>query len=108
MKKIKITQEFLKFIESYGIMGVAIGIVMGQAVAKVITVIVEALIMPLLEVVLPGNKWQEAVFHIGRVNIKVGLIIAALIDFFAISLIVFFVVKYILKVETKGGERDGI
>jgi len=108
MKKIKIAQEFLKFIESYGIMGVAIGIVMGQAVAKVITVIVEALIMPLLEVMLPGNKWQEAVFHIGRVNIKVGLIIAALIDFFAISLIVFFVVKYILKVETKGGERDGI
>jgi large conductance mechanosensitive channel len=100
MKKIKITQEFLKFIESYGIMGVAIGIVMGQAVAKVITVIVEALIMPLLEVMLPGNKWQEAIFHIGRVNIKVGLIIAALIDFFAISLIVFFVVKYILKVET--------
>jgi len=108
MKKIKITQEFLKFIESYGIMGVAIGIVMGQAVAKVITVIVEALIMPLLEVMLPGNKWQEAVFHIGRVNIKVGLIIAALVDFFAISLIVFFVVKYILKVETKGGEQDGI
>jgi len=106
MKKIKITQEFLKFIESYGIMGVAIGIVMGQAVAKVITVIVEALIMPLLEVMLPGNKWQEAIFHIGRINIKVGLIIAALIDFFAISLVVFFVVKYILKVkvETKGGE----
>jgi large conductance mechanosensitive channel len=98
MKNIK--EEFLRFIKSYGVLGVAIGIVMGQAVAKVITVIVEGLVMPILEVVLPGNKWQEAVLHLGRVNIKLGLIIAALIDFFSISLVVFFLVKYILRVET--------
>jgi len=98
MKKIK--EEFASFIKSYGVLGVAIGIVMGQAVAKVITVIVEGLVMPVLEVVLPGNKWQEAVLHLGRVNIKLGLIIAALIDFICISAVVFFMVKYILKVET--------
>ena len=98
MKNIK--EEFLRFIKSYGVLGVAIGIVMGQAVAKVITVIVEGLVMHILEVVLPGNKWQEAVLHLGRVNIKLGLIIAALIDFFSISLVVFFLVKYILRVET--------
>jgi len=98
MKKIK--EEFASFIKSYGVLGVAIGIVMGQAVAKVITVIVEGLVMPILEVVLPGNKWQEAVLHLGRVDIKLGLIIAALIDFICISVVVFFMVKYILKVET--------
>jgi len=98
MKKIR--EEFFKFIKSYGIIGVAIGIVMGQAVAKVITVIIEGLVMPIIEVVLPGNKWQEAVLHLGRINIKLGLIIAALIDFFAISAVVFFVVKYILREET--------
>jgi large conductance mechanosensitive channel len=99
MKKIR--EEFLKFIKSYGVIGIAIGIVMGQAVAKVITVIVEGLVMPWFEVMFPGDKWQEAILHIGRVNIKAGLIIAALIDFFAVSLVVFFVVKYILKVETR-------
>lgn len=98
MKKIK--EEFASFIKSYGVLGVAIGIVMGQAVAKVITVVVEGLVMPILEVVLPGNKWQEAVLHLGRVDIKLGLIIAALIDFICISVVVFFMVKYILKVET--------
>lgn len=97
MKKIK--EEFLKFIKSYGIIAVAIGIVMGQAIAKVITVIVEGLVMPVLEVVLPGNKWQDAVLYLGSINIKIGLIIAALIDFFAVSLVVFFLVRYILKVE---------
>ena len=98
MKNIK--EEFLKFIKSYGVIGVAIGIVMGQAVAKVITVIVEGLVMPILEGMLPGSKWQEAVLHLGRVNIKVGLIIAALIDFFAISVVVFFLVRHILKEDT--------
>jgi len=97
MKQIR--EEFLRFIKSYGVIGVAIGIVMGQAVAKVINVIVEGLVMPILEIILPGNKWQDAVLHLGKVNIKLGLIIAAFIDFFSISLVIFFLVKYILRIE---------
>lgn len=93
-------EEFLRFIKSYGVIGVAIGIVMGQAVAKVITVIVEGLVMPLFAAILPGEaKWQELVVGLGKNQIKVGLIIAALIDFFAIALVVFFLVEYILKIE---------
>ena len=98
-KEIKrVRDEFMGFIEAFGIIGVAIGIVMGQAVAKVINVIVEGLVMPLIGMLLPGDKWQEAVFHIGRAAIKIGLIIAAFIDFFAVSLVVFFVVRYVFKV----------
>ena len=93
-------EEFLRFVKSYGVAGVAIGIVMGQAVAKVVTAIVEGLVMPIIELILPGNKWQEAVLHLGRVNIKLGLIIGALLDFFAIAVVVFFLVEYILKLET--------
>jgi len=101
MKKIK--DEFLRFIKSYGIIGVAIGIVMGQAVAKIISVIVEGLIMPVVGLVFPGQIWQEAVWHLGKANIKVGLIIAALIDFLAIALVVFFMVRYILRIEEPHG-----
>jgi len=97
MKNIR--DEFLEFLQSYGVIGVAVGIVMGQAVAKVITVIVEDLVMPILEGVISGNKWQEAVWYLGSVKIKIGLIIAALIDFFIISVVVFFFVRYILKVK---------
>lgn len=68
MKEIK--EEFLSFIKSYGVIGVAIGIVMGQAVAKVINVIVEGLVMPIIGVVLPGEKWQEAVVSLDRVHKK--------------------------------------
>jgi large conductance mechanosensitive channel len=93
------SEEFLRFIKSYGVIGIAIGIVMGQAVAKMITVIVEGLVMPILEVLLPGNRWQEAVLHLWKINIKIGLIIAAFIDFFIISAVVFFFFKYILRVD---------
>jgi len=99
MKDFKIKEEFVQFMRSYGVIGVAIGIVMGNAVAKVITGIVEGLIMPIIEVILPGPKWQDALLHLGRVNIKVGLIIAAFVDFFAIAIVVFFMFKYILKVD---------
>lgn len=99
MRDIKLKQEFVEFIRTYGVIGVAIGIVMGNAVAKLINAIVEGLIMPLIEMVLPGPKWQEAVIHFGKVSIKIGVVIAAFIDFFAIAIVVFFMVKYVLKVE---------
>ncbi|MDD5595067.1 MAG: MscL family protein [Candidatus Omnitrophica bacterium] len=95
----KIKEEFKAFIESYGVISVAVGLVLGQAVAKVINVIVEGLLMPIIEIVLPGQRWQDAVFYLWKARIKIGPIIAALIDFFAISAVVFFFVKYILKVE---------
>lgn len=106
IKNLKLKEEFLQFLRSYGVIGVAIGIVMGSAVAKIVNVIVEGLIMPVIEVILPGPKWQEAVIHLGKINIKIGLIISAFIDFFAISIIVFFMVKYVLRVEDPKKQED--
>ena len=101
----KFKEEYIGFISSYGVLGVAIGIVMGQAVAKVITVIVEGLVMPILEMILPGQKWREAILIIGKAHIKIGLIIAAFIDFFAISLVVFLLVKHILRIEPPKSQK---
>jgi large conductance mechanosensitive channel len=99
LKDLKIKEDFVKFMRAYGVVGVAIGIVMGNAIAKVINGIVEGLIMPVIEVLLPGSRWQEAVLHLGRVNIKVGLVIAAIINLFAVAIVVFLMFKYLLKVE---------
>jgi len=99
MQNLKLKEEFAGFIRSYGIIGVAIGIVMGNAVAKIINVIVESLIMPMVELILPGSAWQSAALHLGRANFKIGLIIAAFLDFFAVAIVVFFMVRYILRIE---------
>ena len=99
----RLKEEFISFIKSFGVMGVAVGMVMGTAVANVIKTTVDGLVMPLVELILPhGQKWQEAVLILGRVNIRIGPIIAALINFFAISLVIFFAVKYVLKLEVPG------
>ena len=95
MRNLKLKEEFIEFIRTYGVIGVAIGIVMGNAVAKIINAVVEGLIMPVIEMILPGPKWQEAVLHLGRANIKIGIVIAAFIDFFAIAVVVFFMVRYL-------------
>jgi len=98
LKEIRIKEEFFKFMQTFGVVGVAVGIVMGQAIAKFITAVVEGLVMPLIEVVLPGNKWQEAAINLGMAKIKVGLIIAASIDLVVVSAVIFLLVRYILKI----------
>jgi len=99
LKNLKLKKEFMEFIKSYSVISVAVAIVMGQAVSKLINAIVEGFIMPILEVMLPGEKWQEAIINIGNVHIKIGLIIAAVIDFFVIAMVIFFFVRYILKIK---------
>ena len=98
--------EFIKFIKSYGVFGVAVGIVMGQAVAKITTSIVEGLLMPLFELILPGQRWQEAVLVVGKVHFKIGLVIAALLDFFAIALVIFFIIRYVFRVESPSEKEE--
>jgi len=99
MRDLKIRQEFKNFIKTYGVLSIAIGIVMGNAVAKIINVIVEGLVMPFFELILPGAQWQDTVLSLGKVNFKIGLIIAAFLNFFSVALVVFFMVKYVLKLD---------
>ncbi|MFA6349735.1 MAG: MscL family protein [Candidatus Omnitrophota bacterium] len=99
--------EFIKFIRSYSVLGVAIGIVMGQAVAKIITSIVEGLVMPFLELILPGQRWQESAIIIGKAHFKIGPVIASLLDFFSVALVIFFLMRYIFKVEPVTSQKLG-
>ncbi|MCK9572689.1 MAG: MscL family protein [Candidatus Omnitrophica bacterium] len=104
MRDFKLKDEFVDFIRSFGIVSVAVGIVMGNAVAKIINVVVESLMMPIVGLIFPDSEWQRVVWHLGRANFKIGLIIAAFLDFFSVAIVVFFVVRYILRMK---GPKDG-
>lgn len=98
----RLREDFIKFIKSQTILGVAIGILIGQAFAKLINSIIEGLLMPVLELFFPGDiTWQHITLSLGKLHIKIGLVIAATLDFLLISLVVFFMIKFVLKEEDK-------
>jgi len=90
-------QEFNDFLTKYGVIGLAVAFVMGAALTKLVTALVTDLIMPIIGAVIPGGDWKAATLSIGNIKFLVGDFTGALIDFIIIALVIFLIVKNIVK-----------
>jgi large conductance mechanosensitive channel len=92
--------DFGRFLREYGVIGLAIAVVIGTALKEFITAMVNDLIMPIVAVLTPSGNWREAILLVGPVQFGVGHFAGALIDFMIIALLIFIFAKKILKEET--------
>lgn len=90
-------QEFMDFLNKYGVIGLAVAFVMGAAVTKLVTALVTDLIMPIIGALIPGGDWKSATLNIGNIKFMVGDFVGALIDFIIIAVVIFMIVKTIVK-----------
>ena len=100
-------KEFMAFLKEYGVIGLAIAVVIGGKLNAVVTAFVEGLLMPLLAPLLgaAGTDWRKAMLNIGGTPehplfaFATGQMIGALIDFLIVAFIIFWFSKRILKEE---------
>ena len=92
-----VVKDFLQFLKKYQVLGLAVAFIIGAASTKLVTALVNDIIMPVISVLIPGGDWRQAVFQIGPVNFLIGDFFGSLIDFLIIALTVFFVVKLIIR-----------
>ncbi len=86
-------KDFVSFIRSQGVVGLAVGFILGGAVSKVVSSLVEDIINPLLSVVLGATDGLAyAVLTIGSINVKYGHFLTVFIDFVVIAAVVYYVV----------------
>jgi large conductance mechanosensitive channel len=85
---------FLTFVREQGVVGLAVGFILGGAVSKVVASLVEDIINPLLGVVLgAAGNLNEASLMMGPAEIMWGSFIAVVVDFIVIALVVYYGVK---------------
>jgi large conductance mechanosensitive channel len=94
--------QFFDFLKTFGIIGLAIAFVIGQASSKLITALVEDIINPLVGLFLPSGSLEQLSTKItgasGSISeFKYGDFIANIIDFLIIALVVFFAYKALSK-----------
>ncbi len=94
--------QFFDFLKTFGIIGLAIAFVIGQASSKLITSLVEDIINPLIGLFLPSGSLEQLSTKITSVSgaiseFKYGDFIANMIDFLIIALIVFVAYKTLSK-----------
>lgn len=90
-------KDFRAFIKEYKVLSLAIAFVMGTASTALINSLVKDLLMPVVLAVTPGTTLKNAVLHLGPVTLAYGSFLAELINFFILALVVFVVVKKIIK-----------
>lgn len=89
--------EFKAFLMKHGVIGLAVAVVIGGAVGKLVTALVSEIIMPLVGALTPSGNWREAVLQVGNIKFGVGAFMGAFVDFVIISFVIFLVVKTLLK-----------
>lgn len=90
-------EEFIEFLNKYGIIGLAIGFIIGGAAGSLVSALVGDILMPMITFFVPGGAWREAVLILGPINLGVGHFIGSLLDFLMIALIVFILMKQLKK-----------
>ncbi len=89
-------KEFMAFLKQYGVIGLAIAVIIGGKAGGLVTAIVDNLIMPIVGMVTPGGDWRT--LKLGPFGI--GPILGAGLDFLIVAWMVFWFAKKILKEES--------
>lgn len=91
---------FLNFIREQGVMGLAVGFILGGAISKLVTSIVTDLLNPLLSLLLGRvSNLKDAYLQIGNSKLLWGDFLNTFIDFMVICFVVYVGFK-LLRLET--------
>lgn len=87
-------KEFITFIREKGVLGLAVGIIMGGAVTKLVTSIVDNLLNPLVGAITGAAGDLSSFAYtvpLTDITFKWGAFVSSLIDFIAVLAVIYFV-----------------
>lgn len=105
-------QEFKKFALKGNVLDLAVGVIIGGAFGKIVTSLVNDMIMPILgiftgKINLTSLKWviSPENGNTAELSIKYGQFLQTMIDFFLVALSIFLVIKAINSFKKKQEEK---
>lgn len=93
--------EFKSFISRGNVVDMAVGVIVGTAFSKIITSLVNDILMPLIGIILGGLKFNSLTFTVLGVKVAYGSFIQTIVDFLIISFCIFMVIKLFEKFKKK-------
>ena len=91
-------KEFKEFISRGNVVDLAVGVIIGGAFGKIVTSLVDNIIMPLVGIIIGGIDFSNLAVNIGRARLEYGLFIQNVVDFLIVAFCIFIFVKAINKI----------
>jgi large conductance mechanosensitive channel len=109
----KILKEFQQFAIKGNVIDLAIGVIIGGAFGKIITSLVNDIIMPPLGVITGGIDFsqktlvlKQATETAGQITLNYGAFLNNIIDFLIVAWAIFFAIKQINKLKKKEETKE--
>lgn len=99
-------KEFKKFISRGNVVDLAVGVVVGGAFSKIVTSLVDNIIMPFVGIIIGGIDFSGLVLKINDAKIEYGLFIQNIVDFLIVAFCIFMVIKFINKLTKKQEKKE--
>lgn len=93
--------EFKAFAMKGNVIDLAVAVVIGAAFGKIVSSLVENIIMPTVGILLGGIDFSGLILTVGDSNIAYGSFIQSIFDFTIIALVIFMVVKALSRLQKK-------
>ena len=84
----KILNEFKDFAMRGNVLDMAVGVIIGAAFGKIVSSLVDNILMPLIGTVTGGIDFSKLAVTVGDANIGYGLFIQNIIDFIIVALLI--------------------
>ena len=91
-------KEFKEFISKGNVLDLAVGVIIGGAFGKIVTSLVDDIIMPFIGLIIGGLDFSGLSIVIRKATIKYGMFIQNVVNFLIIAFSVFMIVKAVNKV----------
>lgn len=102
--------EFIDFLKTFGVIGLAIAFVIGAAASKLVTAFVTDIVTPIVGLALPSGDLKTLSYNVtnsatgAKSTFSYGDLIANIIDFLIIAFIVFLMYKILSRYKILGVE----
>jgi len=97
-------KEFKAFLLQTNALALAVGVIIGGAVGKVVSSLAGDILMPVIGILIPGGAWRELKFVLTTKPdgtpgnaITYGAFAGAIVDFVIIAFVVFMIAKQFMK-----------
>lgn len=98
-------EEFKKFAVKGNVVDLAVAVIIGAAFGKIVSSLVNNIVMPLVGILIGGINFNELSFTLGSAEVAYGVFLQSVIDFLIIALAVFVAIKAMNRLQDRAEEE---
>lgn len=103
--KKQMLKEFKEFALRGNVLDLAVGVIIGAAFGKIVTSLVNDIIMPLIGLLLAGIDFKDLSFTVGDATVLYGSFIQTIVDFLIVAFSIFLFVRVFNRFKRKEEEK---